>query len=324
MGMEVERHVRISSIRDLEDTQGVLFIGLLPDRYSDSEIERISNWVRNGGHLVINAYTRSHYYYEDNVSTSNLLEKLDISIKYIKYGDRGERKNWLLNIDSKPYMIDPGYQSIELVASDSIKLLNNKMNSHSFVQFKYDEGLVSVFRDTHFFLNNSLIDYDHALFANDLFGLNNFADKLWIVMQPRMPHFTELIWDYYRKVVISCMLLLIVFLFWKGRRFGPIKTMEVASRRSLLEQIHAAGLFAVKTRSLDMSIERVRKDLQRKIERKHPTILFEIGGDIFGEISKITGMDRSEIKYAFTFSVNNQQIEFLNIIKLLQKIGKRI
>ncbi len=321
MGLNVERHVRVTSINNLSKSKGVLFIGLLPDRYSESELSTMLDWVKAGGHIIINA-DLNYYYDEDNPHI--LLEKLGVSRKYIPYDDRIESNHFNILLDEKSYDIENSYISTAISISDPKMLLNNEHVSDKFIQLKHHSGIVTVLSTTDFMMNNNLIDNDHALFTYDIFMQNNNSNTLWIVEQPRMPHFTELIWDYFKTVVISCVVLLLTFIVWKGRRFGSIITIEDTSRRSLLEQIHAAGLFAVKTKTLGKLVDRVRNDLKRKIERKHPTIIFDSDGDIYGEIALITLIDRKEIEYAFNYKAINQQIEFFNLIKTLQKIGKNI
>lgn len=330
MDLKVERHVRITSVKDLKDSQGVLFIGILPDRYSDVERSSILSWVEAGGHLVINANDTT-YYYDDESEAPQLLHEFKIMRKHIPYGDRIEDVEFNVGVNGSEYLIASQYESTFLQLYEETQLVNSNDNADRFIQIRYKNGLVSVFNSTSFMGNNQLIENDHAAFAHSLFRSRNGDNKVWIVEQPRMPHFTELIWDYYRSVVISCLVLLAVYIFRKGRRFGSIIQVEETSRRSLLEQIHAAGLFAVKTKTLGNLVERVRTDLKRKIERKHATISFDSDGDIYKDLAQITQIDQKEIEFAFQYTFAsikrigaNQQIEFFNIIKALHKIGKSI
>ncbi|THB72993.1 MAG: DUF4350 domain-containing protein [Gammaproteobacteria bacterium] len=322
MDMDVKRHIRVTSIKELRSNQGTMFLGILPDRYSEDEIKAILGWVEQGGHLIINAEIAKYYY--DEVVENSILNNFNISREYIPYDDRVESDATAIKLSEKTYELAYGYEHTAISISEPDRLISSDDNSQKFIQIKYKKGLVSVFSSTEFLMNNQIIENDHALFSYDLFSLNNPEGKVWLVEQPRMPHFTDLIWDYYRNVVISCGVLLLFFLIWLGRRFGAIITDENTYSRSLIEQIHAAGIFAVKTKSLNSLVVRVRKDLRRKIERKHPSIAFDSDCDVIGEIAKITHLDRKDVEFAFNYKMAHQQIEFLNIIKALHKIGKLI
>lgn len=326
MGLDAERHVRVTSIKDLGDTEGkkhgVVFIGILPDRYSEDELSLITNWVESGGHLIINAEV--DVYYQSEIKPSKLLEQFNIT-RNLADSDEAEAGYTITkDMGEKEYKIHDIYAMCNISTSDTTNLLSSEENLPKFIQIEYKRGIVSILNSTNFLDNNNIINNDHALFAYDLFSTNNEDGKVWIVEQPRMPHFTELIWDYYRNVVISCMVLLAVFIFKKSRRFGSIIKVEETSRRSLLEQIHAAGLFAVKTKTLNKLVERVRTDIKRKIERKHPTVAFDSDGNIYKELAQITQIEQKQIEFAFNYQMTNQQIEFLNIIKALHEIGKSI
>ncbi len=313
----VEKHVRVTSIQGLSNTSGVLFLGVLPNRYTEVEYNSIVEWVQNGGHLIINA-TESYNY--GGEKENKLLQYLGITREYNDYS--GDDDALPISLDSSTYNIS-SQSHTKLVLSPNSNLLSRNDEIDSFIQLEIENGVVSVFSDNLFLLNDTLIDNDNALFAHDIFSFRNPVSKVWIVEQPRMPYFMELIWDYYSRVVISIGVFLLILLFWLGQRFGSIIEIHDSTRRSLLEQIHAAGIFAFKTKSLSKLINRVRKDLIFRIEAKHPSIIFDTN-NIFEEVALITSIDKSLIEYAFNHEINNQQIEFLRVIRALYTIGKKI
>lgn len=318
MEFTVEKHVRITSIKDLKNNNGVVFIGVLPNRYTEDEYNKIIEWVEGGGHLIINAPESYDYGTEDE---NQLLKHFGISREYNDSNEDDEIttisfNNSVYNISFHPYT--------KLSVSIDSGLVSSDEERDRFVQMEFKQGTVSVFSDNSFLLNNIIIDNDNALFAYDFFSFRNQTGKIWIVEQPRMPYFMELIWDYYSNVIISIGVFLLAFLFWAGRRFGSIIEIEDATRRSLLEQIHAAGIFAFKTKSLHKLTDRVRKDLIFRIEAKHPSIVSDSQSNFYEEIALITSLDKSLVEYAFNHVINNQQIEFLKIIRALYTIGKRI
>ncbi len=314
----VDKHVRVTSIKDLNNNSGALFLGVLPNRYTETEYNSIIEWVRNGGHLIINA-PESYDYRTEN--ENKLLQYFGISREYNDYNGDEDALN--ISLDNFTYAIS-SQSHTKLLLSTNYNLLSREGEIDDFIQLEIEQGVVSVFSDNLFLLNDTIIDNDNALFAHDIFNFRNQTGKVWIVEQPRMPYFMELIWDYYSKVVISAGVLLLALLFWLGRRFGSITEIEDTTRRSLLEQIHAAGIFAFKTKSLNKLTNKVRKDLIFKIEAKHPSIVFDSKSDIFEDIALITSMDKSLVEYAFKHEINDHQIEFLRIIRALYMIGKRI
>ncbi len=314
----VEKHVRVTSIQNLSNASGVLFLGVLPNRYTEVEYNTIIEWVRNGGHLIINA-PESYDYGADN--ENKLLQYFGITREYNDYS--GDEEIFSISLNNSSYNISFNSHT-KLMSATNFTLLSDTDVTDNFIQLEVEKGIVSLFSDNLFLLNETLIDNDNALFAYDIFNFKNPSKNMWIVEQPRMPYFMELTWDYYYKAIISAGVFLLVLLLFLGRRFGSIIEIKDTTRRSLLEQIHAAGIFAFKTKSLNKLIDRVRKDLIFRIEAKHPSITFDANSNIFEEIALITSMDRSLVEYAFNYEINNQQIEFLKIVRALYKIGKKI
>lgn len=329
MEFTVEKHVRITSIKDLKNNNGVVFIGVLPNRYTEDEYNKIIEWVKDGGHLIINApesYNPESYNDADTggygtEDKNTLLKHFGILREY----DDSSEDDEITKISLDNFVYTVSYHThTKLSYITELNIISSEEDRDRFIQMEFGDGTVSIFGDNSFLLNDMIIDNDNALFAFELFNFRNQTGKIWIVEQPRMPYFMELIWDYYRNVVISIGVFLLMFLFWAGRRFGSIIEIEDTTRRSLLEQIHAAGIFAFKTKSLQKLIDRVRKDLIFRIEAKHPSIVFDSQHDIYDDIALITSLDKTLVEYAFTHIINNQQIEFLKIIRALYKIGKRI
>ncbi len=314
----VEKHVRVTSIQNLSNSSGVLFLGVLPNRYTEVEYNSIIEWVKNGGHLIINA-PESYDYGADN--ENKLLQYFGITREYNDYS--GDDEIFNISLNNSSYNISFNSHT-KLIPATNFNLLSDKDVVDNFIQLEVEKGIVSLFSDNLFLLNETLIDNDNALFAYDIFNFKNPRGNVWVVEQPRMPYFMELAWDYYNKAIISAGVFLLVLLLFLGRRFGSIIEIKDTTRRSLLEQIHAAGIFAFKTKSLNKLIDRVRKDLIFRIEAKHPSITFDANSNIFEEIALITSIDKSLVEYAFNYEINNQQIEFLKIVRALYKIGKKI
>lgn len=145
----------------------------------------------------------------------------------------------------------------------------------SFVRYAAGEGSVTFVADTTFLDNEGIGLHDHAALAWALVhgGSGDDPAGVWLAVRDTVPTLAQLLARHAWMALASLAVLVAVWLWAAGSRFGPRLPEPAHDRRSLLEHIEASGEFLWRTgRSWDL-VHDARQALLHRVEVREPSWL---------------------------------------------------
>lgn len=108
------------------------------------------------------------------------------------------------------------------------------------VRYGWGDGWITVIADQQIWHNDFIGRHDHALFLEALIDAHR---PVLILHGSPVPSLFALIARYGSEAVLAASLFLLAWLVRRGRRFGPLRTIEILQRRALGEHILAASRY---------------------------------------------------------------------------------
>lgn len=282
--------------------------------------ERLMNWMRAGGHLILEVRTNDT---SDDVATERpFLNQFGISPisknpLFENYDD--------IQTSVQIYQNGTVFQASFLarhslqVTSDEVTVRSGDKNGTHLVEFDVGEGILTVLSDMELWRNRKIGQLDHAALLAEVLGKS--PGRIWLLYYISMPSLMEILWRDASWVVISFIAFLVFFLWSLNNRFGPFITYVKRQRRSLVEHITAAGLFDWRFNQGATLLEGVRGDLLQHIESRHPSWDKKTDSEKVAWICEKTKIPEPQINHALHGDCQTHMM-FLHAISTLQTLRK--
>lgn len=203
--------------------------------------------------------------------------------------------------------------------SDSNQATNSK--TEHMLSFTVDNGRLSITSDTGIWSNRRIDCHDHAY---ALWRITNHNGRVWFLINQDAPSLTALLWQNAPFGVLAAVLALLLWLWAKSQRFGPIFERKEIARRSLTEHIYASAMLLWRNQQHGYLLTRLRQQLIAHLLVQHPqvTVLDNTGRVTF--LHELTGMNHDLIERTlYADDLQNPQ-DFADAIAHLQTIRKQL
>jgi hypothetical protein len=182
-------------------------------------------------------------------------------------------------------------------------------------------GSVVVISSLRPFTNGSLDERDHAALL--WFLVADTGRQVVTVQMLRSLSLLGWLQEHAMAALAALGVLVALWLWRVGPRFGPLRPSEAAPRRSLLEHLRAVGRFEADTQQLGRLLQQLRADTQSTFERSAPLAAALEGPARLREASRLTGLRPRELMQAFAGRVATRQ-EFSNAVRSLAAFRRRL
>jgi len=119
------------------------------------------------------------------------------------------------------------------------------------------------------FLGSGLVDGDHAVLFIAATGLRT-GDEVWLLSEADVPPLLTLLWQRGSPAIVLLLALVGLGLWRIGARFGPLVVSPTPPRRSLEEQIVAAGEFSRRYGTSESLLAATQQALEEAAFRRIP------------------------------------------------------
>ncbi|MBT8104066.1 MAG: DUF4350 domain-containing protein [Woeseiaceae bacterium] len=189
---------------------------------------------------------------------------------------------------------------------------------------QWGDGFVSVVANATRFDNDSINNGDNArLFADVVMGEIE-PGKIWLIFRTRLTPLWQLIWQAAPYLVISAALIVLLLLWSALPAFGPRIVAQTDERRSILEHIHASGLFVWRHAGRFSLRESSTGALLREADTRHPGLSRLARTKQAEAIARITGQSAQWVLDVLTGSEEKGQRGFTQDIQRIQEIRKEL
>ncbi|MEJ2529565.1 MAG: DUF4350 domain-containing protein [Gammaproteobacteria bacterium] len=186
------------------------------------------------------------------------------------------------------------------------------------LQYEFGKGLVTVTSDISFINNYNIDEHDHALALALL-----RADppmQTWLVYDVDMPSLLELIWKYAPQAVSALLVALLLWLWQRGARLGPLLPSLQQPRRSIDEHLRAcAGFLWRVDRGKQLFIDN-QHNLKQAWFSKHFMLRSMASRDSCAWIGARAGLSPEAVQRALygTFSSEQDFVELSSYLQILR------
>jgi len=197
-------------------------------------------------------------------------------------------------------------------------------NGAQLLEFKIDDGWVTLLSDIQFLTNKRIDKFDHAAFLHTIVHIDDVDRKLWLIRNDDSPSLLALLFTHAHSAMVMFLIFIFVWLWYASRRFGPVAPNSQAIRRSMNEHITSTGHYQWRNNNRTELLESVQKALHEQIAQTRPLWVNLSDKDLAKKLARISGINRENILKAISIKQIGKELEFLATIKVLSIIRKKL
>lgn len=299
--------------------QTVLLLGQ-HQHFSPSQQEMALNWVKKGGHLIVEINHNKHQ--ED--PKDNLLNPLGIYLIQEQEADSSQHTELHIEGAPEPAIFDFSSNfSLEDTHNQASFFATDKQHNIHLLQMPLGKGKLTVISDGELWKNHIIHQHDHAWLLHYL----TKGQDVTIVYNPfkpkhsNHPNYLLTILKNYPYSSFILALFIIALLWYKGTRSGPLEKASSKHRRRLPEQLLAQANFLYKKTGPQQLIKILQQDIYYLVKKRHPRFEDYSTEEQYALISKLTQQPVTTISQVMdTTEYKQSQIEFTKTVIALQAI----
>jgi len=307
-----------------------LFIPSVRLAFDARRSEKIINWVRSGGHLIITGRVET----ENNVSQrDHILESIGLYVKRQSLAEDSTQSETPVNVvtvsddflrvDFDDYLVISKTAQFD---SDIVWSIEDEDRTHG-LQIVLGDGRLTLLSDMRSFKNEYINGYDHAAFLFFLSGTQldkSEPGNFYYSLFEDQISLLQWLWENAHLFMLSFIVFLIFMLWMLVPRFGPLINVQPPIRRQFLDHLSAAGNYHWRQGDYSRLIMDVRKQLSHCVKIKYPEWTGLSKQDQIIHLVDISQIDISRIEDAL-FDTDIQKVDdFIIKIKVLEKLRKSL
>jgi hypothetical protein len=326
-GMQIKSLPTILDLKEMPGSDDVLLIPT--DRYdlAPEKIEELLHWVRKGGHLVVRARRPSTATHAED---DRLFEVLGVETHAKKGGRFATREeNTVIDvqvndrIENKNVSFDTGVWMANTSAHELTWQVDSEHGSQ-LLEFALEDGFVTLLGDLAFMKNDAIDKHDHAAFLYTVVHIDNTNRRLWIVRHDDMPSLFSIMWEKIPQTVMIFSVLVMTWLWYVTRRFGPVLQGGRHARRSLREHITYSGYYLWRNQNRSELFQGVKSALFEQVSRSRPLWARLESTALAAKLGKIAGLPEAQVLRVLQAETVEKETEFSQFVEVLSEIRKKL
>ncbi len=351
MGIKVQQVNGLVALRDLPSTQHTLLIATQRETINKEMSQELLKWVRAGGHLIVEARSRSVAEEEEksSISEDHLLDEFSIysvgneqcgcreGSATDEEGSRDDLEEQASEQESVPvqFSLENEEKRLNVRVNFPYELTLKKTSKetlvtwsvqddigHYLMQIPLEQGLLTIITSTSIFDNEQIADYEHARFLHSLMQQKAHDAGVWLIRVDDMPPLWDWLWKNAWHLMASLSVLFFLWLWRAPLRFGPLMHDDVMERRSLLEHVQASGYYRWQKHQSGYLLSKVQEHLWNKIQKAHSGIRRENQKLAYAKLEDLTGIKQENLEEALSPVKEVSEQDFVKKIKMLGMIKK--
>ncbi|MEZ4282199.1 MAG: DUF4350 domain-containing protein [Myxococcota bacterium] len=185
------------------------------------------------------------------------------------------------------------------------------------VQFHLDEGLVTILSDASIWETGKIAELDHA---HLLRGLCDGSEEVALLYGREVASVATWIGRNARAPLLAGLLVLVAWLWHRGRRFGPVLPDPADGSRSLVEQIDGTARYLWWNGHGEVLVEAMRDEVERIASRRLPGFMRLSPDERIDWLAGRGGLSKRAVREAFVAGVSADEQGFIHLARRLREI----
>ena len=289
-----------------------------PRSLGQTDLEGLERFVRGGGHLVVGLPEFS----ESGQGTG--AEPLS---GFLPIQPVVTRSSCLLRTTAgqREQSLFCGAPSFTLEDDADVAAgLQHPQGHYLFARFRLGEGSVDLLSDMGLLTNDQLADAGNPEFARQLLTPNWGSGRFHLVYSVDLPPLWRWLLEHGSRALLPAFLCLLLWLWMRAQRFGPLLPAPQPPRRSLLEHLEASGEHLLRYGQLAALHRALLTAVQARLRRRDPLAAALEGEPQASLIAKRTGLPASDVRSLLDTRPPRDAHDFRQRIARLIDLRKRL
>lgn len=311
MGMPAEC---VRNLHEMPPTEHVL-IHAVERRITTAErTDKLMEWVRDGGFLIIAAYLYGGTATGDSANDP-LLDELGINV-------------FPVEVDGAPWTSTQQFDGgdlleVEFVTSHGISLVGEE-DDNFVISREIGQGNVLFIQDLNFLTNDHLGEYDHARFLWHLVHFHGKRAGVTFVYSESYDTIWSLLLRYGSATLVAVLAWIAVWALRRSTRFGPMSPPRLPVRRSLMEHVDGAGHFLWNRRSHDTLVDAVRASILQRALIRQPSLAGCNAKEKADAIAELSGQPLEQTRSALLDLAPDGRNAFVDMMNTLRTLKSKL
>ncbi len=314
---------QVHSVRQLQqlplsNTQDRLLLNMPAEQISETQTQRLLEWISNGGRLLVTARD------SNSERAASLLRQLRIFARPAPQGS-------MLNLASLlcPLKLDAA-TTLQLQPKLSRVLYHSSQATTPRWKFEcgehilgleltHGQGSVVILTDLYLFDNDRLEMYDHAPALLALLQIPA-GGTVWVQRAPELPSWLAQVWALLWPLLAGLGLALGLWLWALNARLAPFPALPaLPGSRALRQQINAGAQFYQRY-APQYLLQGGRWLLEQRLRQRYPSWLLLPKAQLVELLSQRSGINPSLIETALGLHDTQQPPSMATLVKLYQAL----
>ena len=307
MGFEATEARSLPALDELP-ARGVLILPSGRQAFSPDKAVSIESWAATGGHLIVEA------------------EYLGLQDRLLElFGVERERGPPMV----KPLSVDVGQESLNvfipgdmrllLPAGRAMELRVGAADNRKLMSFRWREGRVTIATSLHFARNRAIGLNDHAEFLWHLLSLGAVSELI-VYWSPERLSLWGFLQENAAPALVAAGLLLALWLWSIGPRFGPVAPDAPPGRRRLLDHLRASGRYFWTRGLRSRLIVAARDAALRRIARAQPDFVLVSNAERIARLAALADIPQEEAARFLTAAGAMRGVDFIRVTQHAQRV----
>ena len=287
-----------------------------PHALTDEQQDALFGFAEAGGHLVL----RLPPWRDDEPDAGALADWLPIEAILLEphcmdLFVRGEE-------DHVEFCYAPRFKLVEDAQVSAA--WRTRDGQHVFARFPYGDGSVDLVSSLEVLGNNRLDEGPHLAFARQLLAPNWGKGRFHLVYAADMPPLWRWLLTHAWAFLLPLLLALLIWLWMRMQRFGPLLPTPMPPRRSLLEHVEASGEHLVRYGKLATLHRALRDAVLVRLRRRDPLAAAQEGEVQSALVAARVDMTAAQVRATLDTRPPANTTEFRHRIACLIDLRKRL
>lgn len=194
------------------------------------------------------------------------------------------------------------------------------MRSPAVIEVPYGYGKITVAGSAIPFRNSAIGELDHAAYLLSMQKDVSFGKTVFVYASGLS--FWGLLWKRGSWLLLAVLLLVVMWLWMRGSRFGPILDRADQSHRATRGQLELTGGLFVKFKQRGVLVGVVRRRVLRQVQQRHPHLRSDAHEALAKMVQEQTEFSREEVENALFRPFSGGKSEFIKVMEVLHKVER--